>query len=314
MTATPARFPAPAWPGALALAVAAVFSAAPSAALSAFEPEIASPRPQPASPADSDATHAADGRADIGVICDLIERHARQTGMVPAFFARLIWTESRFDGRAISPKGARGIAQFMPQTAAERGLTDPFDIAQAILNSAAYLRDLKAEFGNWGLAAAAYNAGPERVRFWLGGTRRLPGETRSHVWSVTGRAAEDWSADAVEEPDFRLDETRPFREACIRLPVIPAQATDASAPRKLWGVQIAGDFSRDRALSQFRRIQKRFASVIGDHEPMVVRATAPSRGRRSIYAVRIGADSRQDAEKLCARLRGKGGFCIIMKN
>ena len=235
--------------------------------------------------------------------------------MVPAFFARLIWTESRFDGGAISPKGARGIAQFMPQTAAERGLTDPFDITQAIPHSAAYLRDLKAEFGNWGLAAAAYNAGPERVRFWLGGTRRLPGETRNFVYAVTGLSAGDWSVDDIKDPDFTLDKTRPFREACIRLPVMRTRAAAiASGPWKPWGVQIAGNFSRERALSQFRRIQKRYRSVIGGQKPMVVRAKAPSRGRRPIYAVRIGADSRRDAESLCMRLRGAGAFCIIMKN
>jgi hypothetical protein len=245
----------------------------------------------------------------------LIEKQARLKGMTPAFFARLIWTESRFDGSAISPKGARGIAQFMPRTAADRGLTDPFDIAQAIPHSAAYLRDLKAEFGNWGLAAAAYNAGPEQVRFWLGGTRTLPRETRSYVRSITGLAAETWSADDAKEPDYRLDENRPFRQACIRLPVMQTRAAAiASGPWKPWGVQIAGDFSQGRALSRFRLVQKRFRSVIGGREPIVVRAAAPSRGRRPIYAIRIGADSRRAAEKLCGQLRGKGGFCIVMKN
>ncbi len=295
-----------------ALAVIASLVAAPAAAISALELEIVSPRPRPAPPDKADASG---GRPEITAICKLIEKHARLKGMTPAFFARLIWTESRFDGRAISPKGARGIAQFMPQTAADRGLTDPFDIAQAILHSAAYLRDLKAEFGNWGLAAAAYNAGPERVRFWLGGTRTLPGETRNYVRSVTGRAAEDWSADDAREPDYRLDENRPFQEACIRLPVMRTRATAiASAPWKPWGVQIAGDFSQSRAQSQFRLVQKRFHTVIGGRQPIVIRAKAPSRGRRQIYAFRIGADSRRAAEKLCGQLRSKGGFCIVMKN
>ncbi|HSG96064.1 MAG TPA: lytic transglycosylase domain-containing protein [Afifellaceae bacterium] len=302
----------PAWQGALAPAVVAALTATPAAAISALELESVSPRSRPAPP---DKAVAAGDRPDIAVICDLIEQHARQTGMAPAFFARLIWTESRFDHRAISPKGARGIAQFMPQTAADRGVTDPFDIAQAIPHSAAYLRDLKAEFGNWGLAAAAYNAGPERVRFWLGGKRALPRETRNYIYSITGRAAEDWSANEAREPDYRLDATRPFQQACIRLPVMWTRAAAiASAPWKPWGVQIAGDFSQSRALSQFRRVQKRFGSEIGGHAPIVVRARAPSRGRRSIYAIRIGADSKRAAEKLCGQLRGKGGFCIVMKN
>ncbi|MDH3196311.1 MAG: lytic transglycosylase domain-containing protein [Hyphomicrobiales bacterium] len=303
---------APGGPALLVLAALAALIAGPAAAISALELEIVSPRSRPAPPDKADAP---DGRPEIGVICDLIEQHARHTGMAPAFFARLIWTESRFDHRAISPKGARGIAQFMPQTAADRGLKDPFDIAQAIPHSATYLRDLKAEFGNWGLAAAAYNAGPERVRFWLGGTRALPRETRDYVRSITGRAAEDWSADEAVDPDYSLDENRPFRQACIRLPVTRTRATAmASAPWQPWGVQIAGDFSQSRALSQFRLVQKRFRSVIGGHEPIIVRAKAPSRGRRPIYAIRIGAEDKRAAEKLCARLRGKGGFCIVMKN
>jgi hypothetical protein len=303
------------WLSTITLAVIASLIAAPAAAISAFELEIVSPRSRPAPPADAGATLAPGSRPEITAICNLIEQHARQTGMAPAFFARLIWTESRFDGRAISPKGARGIAQFMPQTAADRGLTDPFDIAQAIPHSAAYLRDLKAEFGNWGLAAAAYNAGPERVRFWLGGTRTLPRETRNYVRSVTGRAAEDWSANDAREPDDSLDENRPFQQACTRLPVMRTRAAAiTSAPWKPWGVQIAGDFSRRHALLQFRLVQKRFRSVISGREPMVVRARAPSRGRQPIYAIRIGADSRQAAEKLCARLRSKGGYCIVMKN
>jgi len=298
----------------IAVAALTMLFAAPAAAISALELEIVQPRPRPEPSADAGAGHAPGSRPDIARICRLIERHARHTGMAPAFFARLIWTESRFDGNAVSPKGARGIAQFMPRTAAERGLANPFDIIQAIAHSATYLRDLKAEFGSWGLAAAAYNAGPERVRFWLGGTRSLPRETRNFVYAITGRAAEDWSAGTVGEPDKSLDETRPFQQACIRLPAVRTPAAIASGPWKPWGVQVAGDFSQSRALSRFRLVQKRFGSVIGAEPPIIVRARAPSRGQRRIYAVRIGADSRRAAEKLCRTLRAKGGFCIVMKN
>jgi len=52
------------------------------------------------------------------------------------FFARLIWKESRFDIKAVSPAGAQGVAQFMPATAKRRGLADPFDPEQAIPASA----------------------------------------------------------------------------------------------------------------------------------------------------------------------------------
>jgi Transglycosylase SLT domain len=110
------------------------------------------------------------------------------------FFTRLIWQESRFKPEAVSRAGAQGVAQFMPGTARLRGLEDPFDPIQAIAKSAQLLRDLRLEFGNLGLAAAAYNAGPGRVRDWLGGRRPLPRETQAYVRLVTGHSAEEWAA------------------------------------------------------------------------------------------------------------------------
>ena len=116
-------------------------------------------------------------------------------------FVRLIWKESRFNPQAVSPKGAQGIAQFMPGTAEERGLDDPFEPKSAIIHSASLLADLRREFGNFGLAAAAYNAGAERVRAWLSGSGGLPGETQNYVQFVTGRAAEEWKLTETELPE-----------------------------------------------------------------------------------------------------------------
>ena len=61
---------------------------------------------------------------------------------------------------AVSRAGAQGVAQFMPATAKWRGLADPFDPLEAIAQSAKLLRDLRREFGNLGLAAAAYKLDP----------------------------------------------------------------------------------------------------------------------------------------------------------
>ncbi|HVH03990.1 MAG TPA: transglycosylase SLT domain-containing protein, partial [Amaricoccus sp.] len=60
-------------------------------------------------------------------VCGAIEAAARQNGLDPNFFVRLIWKESLFDAAAVSPAGAQGIAQFMPGTAELRGLDDPFN-------------------------------------------------------------------------------------------------------------------------------------------------------------------------------------------
>jgi transglycosylase-like protein with SLT domain len=125
-------------------------------------------------------------------ICATLERSASDNDLPFGFFTRLIWQESRFDARSVSHAGARGIAQFMPETAHRVGLANPFDPSQAIQKSAELLRDLKARFGNLGLAAAAYNAGPQRVTSWLAGRNTLPAETQAYVRIVTGLRAGDW--------------------------------------------------------------------------------------------------------------------------
>jgi soluble lytic murein transglycosylase-like protein len=104
----------------------------------------------------------------------MIGSAAAANGLPFEFLARVIWQESRFRPDAVAPitrtgQRAQGIAQFMPVTAAERFLHDPFDPVQALPKSAQFLRELRAQFGNLGLAAAAYNAGPQRVRDWLAG-------------------------------------------------------------------------------------------------------------------------------------------------
>src|SRR3954464_1711339 len=127
-----------------------------------------------------------------GVGCGGVARAAALYGVPVGFFTRLIRQESNFDTKAISRAGAQGIAQFMPATAHWRGLSDPFEPTQALLESARWLHELQAEFGNLGLAAAAYNAGPRRVKDWLGGRGKLPNETRAYVRAITGRTADEW--------------------------------------------------------------------------------------------------------------------------
>jgi hypothetical protein len=131
-------------------------------------------------------------------ICQLIETAAKANALPIDFFARLIWHESRFQPDEIGPvtrngQRAQGIAQFMPGTAAERQLLEPFNPIEALPKSGEFLAELRAEFGNLGLAAAAYNAGPQRVRDFLAGVHDLPMETRNYVRSITGRSVEDWA-------------------------------------------------------------------------------------------------------------------------
>ena len=65
-------------------------------------------------------------------LCRALEQSAAENAIPVEFFARVIWQESRFDARAVSTKGAEGIAQFMPATASWHGLADPFDPMESL--------------------------------------------------------------------------------------------------------------------------------------------------------------------------------------
>ncbi len=123
-------------------------------------------------------------------LCLMLESAADANQLPLPFFARVIWRESRFDPNAVGPRTrsgehAQGIAQFMLGTAAEHGLDNPFDPIQALPKAAAFLSRLRDQFGNLGLAAAAYNAGPARIEGRLAGTRSMPAETSAYVEAIT---------------------------------------------------------------------------------------------------------------------------------
>lgn len=258
-------------------------------------------------------------------VCDLIEEAAARHGLPVTFFTRLIWKESRFRALAVSPKGAQGIAQFMPATAAERGLGDPFDPHQAIPASARFVGELWARFGNIGLAAAAYNAGPARVAAWLAGASGLPWETRDYVAAITGRPVEHWSTADGPDPD-KADEPAAVRrsQTCTEiaaqlatpaaLQAVPPSQAGAGPGWQPWGVQVAGNFSEARALAAFRGLQRLYPSILGGREPIILRKRNLSLGTRPMVNVRIPVPSRAEADALCRRLRSKGGACIVLRN
>src|SRR5437764_2511561 len=174
-------------------AAASVQSAAPDQPIERED----QPAPLPSHPGATNAPHRNIELSQS--LCPLIQSVAAQNGLPVEFFARLIWQESRLRPDAVGPvtrsgKRAQGIAQFMPATAAERLLLDAFDPAQALPKSAEFLRELRAQFGNLGLAAAAYNAGPQRVQDWLAGKGQMPYETRNYVSVITGATIDDWAA------------------------------------------------------------------------------------------------------------------------
>src|SRR5215210_324256 len=223
-----------------------------------------------AAPALAEAAPQAAGTESVTeALCRLIEGAARSRSLPVDFFTRLIWRESSFRTNAISPAGAQGVAQFMPGTASERGLANPFDPEQAIPESARLLSDLRQQFGNLGLAAAAYNGGPTRVANWLEGRDELRPETIHYVLSITGRSAEDWAA-AAKGPsrESAAASDAPAQQTCIQLAALlrrPGRdGVPVDAPLAPWGVQLAGNFSKEIALASFSRARQSYAKVIGD--------------------------------------------------
>jgi hypothetical protein len=144
-------------------------------------------------------------------LCTTVMTSARDNNLPVQFFANLLWQESGLRNDIVSSKGAQGIAQFMPEVAAETGLADPFDPMQAIPASARLLRALKSQFSNLGYAAAAYNAGPHRVAQWLFKHRRLPKETQNYVSIITGKTAEQWRKAPPDEDNLKFFRRLPCR-------------------------------------------------------------------------------------------------------
>jgi hypothetical protein len=250
----------------------------------------------------------------VGRICAIIEREADKHGLPRDFFARLIFKESRFDPGAVSPAGAEGIAQFMPGTASLRGLDDSFDIDKALPASAKYLGELKTGFGNLGLAAAAYNAGEGRVTRWLSSGGFLPLETENYVLDIMGEPADVFIDAKYAGTVQPLHPTLKFGDACRKLPVTMSEVVAmATVHIKPWGVQVAGNIRRAIAVRQWLRVKGRFSALLSGHAPVVSRVR-PASGPRRIYAVRIGAESRKEADGICGKLRQAGGACVVLKN
>jgi hypothetical protein len=152
----------------------------------------------------------------------VIEKYAQLYGVDQDLVWAVIRQESGFNSQAVSPKGAMGLMQLMPGTAAMLGVADAFDVEQNIAGGIKYLERCLSQFNqNVGLALAAYNAGPDNVVKYQG----CPpfAETRQYVASVLSAYA-----------------GKPIREDLQRYglsPVVDADVPDPMKPRGLaWRV------------------------------------------------------------------------------
>ncbi len=118
-----------------------------------------------------------------GEYLEVAKTAARKHGIPEDLFLRLVQQESGWNPDAVSSKGATGLAQLMPATAATLGV-DPTDPRENLEGGARYLRQMYDKFGSWRLALAAYNAGPAAVEKHDG----IPpyAETENYVVAILG--------------------------------------------------------------------------------------------------------------------------------
>ena len=124
---------------------------------------------------------------ESGPLIDLVRDKSRAAGLAPELLYAVIEQESRFVSGAVSPKGAAGLMQLMPDTQTTFGVANPFDPERNVATGARFLRSLITRFGELPLALAAYNAGPETVAR-SGGIPNIP-ETQHYVARIMNRYA-----------------------------------------------------------------------------------------------------------------------------
>lgn len=253
-------------------------------------------------------------------VCLLLESAARANGLPVEFFVRLIWRESRFRPTAVGPstrsgKHALGIAQFMPATAAEHNLLDPLNPIEALPKAAEFLKDLRGQFGNLGLAAAAYNAGPARVRAWMAGAASMPAQTRAYVEAVTGNSVDQWAAGRGLEAKAEGGVSCETLMATLKQPptnfLVALQQHVVMGAIQPWGAILVADRSRPEILDRYAALQQRFAAVLAGRDPILFERGSGSLPR---YQVRVGADSRAAANDVCKRIHLAGGDCVVLRN
>jgi hypothetical protein len=81
-----------------------------------------------------------------------------------------------------------------------------------------------------------------------------------------------------------------------------------------WGIELGAGFSRERVLTAYAGLLKRFGEILSGHDPSILTGVLRSRGTRPFYQVRIGAETRASADGLCAKVRRAGGACFVLRN
>src|SRR6185437_1389071 len=232
--------------------------------------DLPSPPPAPPKPVVHRSTRE---------VCDTLAEAAQRNGLPVPFFIRLLFQESRFKPGAVSRTGAQGIAQFMPGTADAVGLDNPFDPLEAIPASARLLRNLFEQFGNFGLAAAAYNAGPKRIHDWLARKSSLPKETQGYVKTITGRPAEGWKTASAGTPAVKLPERAPCQQEAGLLAYNGPDRIPVPEPAPRREARLANARDANAKAAQSKVAQSKLAHAGGAH---AVREAARHHGHTTL--------------------------------
>lgn len=248
-------------------------------------------------------------------LCNQLKSSSERHGLDTGFFTRLIWQESRFDPNAKSHANAMGIAQFIRSTAKLRGLSDPYNPAEALEKSAEYLADMERRFGNLGFAAIGYNGGETRATNFKAGTNGLARETVDYVKIITGVSAEAWRDAPPETLDLALEPGKPFLPACYEMAakrrISKPPSFEPEYGLKPWGVELAFGATGKQARASYTQKTGSCRALLRRERLDLI----PVKTRRGSYVMaRIGRNTQGNARKLCLQLSRTGCRCTVKRN
>ena len=248
--------------------------------------EFAHLRRAPSDTPDRGRPPAGCGCCRAAVLCSAIVSVARANDLPIPFFANLIWQESSFDPRPSARPARSAWRSSFRRRRSSTGLMNPFEPVHALFASGRLLRKLNEHFGNLGLAAAAYNAGPQRVMTgWpcAGACRPKPAPM---CVRITGHQADQWlSSEFARGPEATL---MPARAPCAEVAEAVKAQTQYRARRQA-DVGARGRHGRRR----HRRIN-RVSRPLTEPSPPANRRAVEKKNAPAQNAGRCGANQAAD--------------------
>jgi hypothetical protein len=81
-----------------------------------------------------------------------------------------------------------------------------------------------------------------------------------------------------------------------------------------WGIQLSAGFSRERVIEAYAAIARRYAGILAGRDASILSSIFHSRGTGAFYQIRVGTDTLESADNLCAEIRRAGGACMVLRN